>query len=236
MESILLHGANMKKYKCRLILIIIVILFIAYRINLKDSILIETKLESNNKNMIINKILESTLKMKDLKPENLSVLDEKLLSEEEQNSYSSNVTLGEPVLFNNFSDYERYFVYRNEEFIRNVYTYKSDNINITLEQALDLCAEVLEREDPNLVMQRTMKEEKEGYVGYTFNYREFGDKNWLQIIENKIGTLGVEPYDGIQYEVYMYEDIVDDIETGEGHTAITATFHIFLRDKLLVLE
>ena len=164
MESILLHGANMKKYKCRLILIIIVILFIAYRINLKDSILIETKLESNNKNTIINKILESTLKMKDLKPENLSVLDEKLLSEEEQNSYSSNVTLGEPVLFNNLSDYERYFVYGNEEFIKNVYTYKSDNINITLEQALDLCAEVLEREDPDLVMQRTMKEEKEGYV------------------------------------------------------------------------
>ena len=81
-----------------------------------------------------------------------------------------------------------------------------------------------------------MGQEEEGFVGYKFNLRELGDGQGKQIIENKIGIFETNAFDGMAYSIYMYEDIIDDLETGEGHTAITATFHIFLRDKLLIIE
>lgn len=161
---------------------------------------------------------------------------EKLLDEQEQNNFSNTVTLGKEIVFQQFEDYKRYLTYEDEDFIKYVYTYESDGYNLTLEQALDLCAFAVAEQSPNLKMDRVMEQEEEGFVGYKFNLRELGDGQGKQIIENKIGIFETNAFDGMAYCIYMYEDIIDDLETGEEYTAITATFHIFLRDKLLIEE
>lgn len=158
--------------------------------------------------------------------------DRLILDEEEQNSYSTYVKLGEPLSFDDYSDYERYLVFQNKEWVRYIYSYESDAPNISIEQAMMLCAELLKERNPGMVIEEVMAEDKWGYVGYKFNRRIMGE----QIIENKIGTQGVTSFDGMRLMVYMYEDIIDDMETGEGHTATTATFHLFLKDKILIEE
>lgn len=175
-----------------------------------------------------------------IKEENLTILTtkevdflyEKLLDGQEQKNFSDTVALKEKIVFNFFEDYKRYLTYQSEEFINGVYIYEADGINITLEQALDLCAEAVAKQTPNLVMDRVMEKEGDRYVGYRLNHREFGDG----VIENKIGTLGANTFDGMAYNIYMYEEIIDNLETKEGHIAITSEFHIFLRDRLLVIE
>lgn len=176
----------------------------------------------------------------DISEENLAIMTaqevdflyEKLLDGQEQNDFSNTVVLKEKITFSNFEEYKRYLTYQSKEFIRGVYSYEADGSNITIEQALDLCAEAVAEQSPDLVMDRVMEKEREGYVGYRFNFREFGNG----VTENKIGTLGANTFDGMAYSIYLYEDIIDNLETGEWHTAITSEFHIFLRDRLLVIE
>lgn len=159
-------------------------------------------------------------------------LYDRLLDEHEAGSYSSFVKLGEQLSVHNYDEYERYLVFRDKNNIQCVYSYESDAPDISAEQAMVLCAELLRELDPGLVLEEVMADDQWGYVGYKFNCRKIGE----QIIENKIGTLNNTCFDGMQFVIYVYEDITDDMESGEGHTAITTRFHIFLKDKVIVEE
>lgn len=162
----------------------------------------------------------------------VSFLYNKLLDKQEMENCSKYAKLGEKLEWDNFEQYEKYLTFQNEEFIQCIYSYTSDAANISLQQALVLCAEILLETSPEMKLEKVMAEEPSGYVGYKFNYRETQE----QIFENKVGTLGTNFFDGMQLEIFLYEDIIDDKETGENHTAVTGTFHFFLKDKIVVLE
>lgn len=159
-------------------------------------------------------------------------LYDKILDEKEMGSYSSFVKLGEQLSPDVCGEYGRYLTFQSMDNAQDIYSYESDAPNITIEQAMALCAELLRQEDPELALEEVMADDRWGYVGYKFNYRKMGE----QILENKIGTRGDIFFDGMQLELYMYEDIIDNLESGEGHTATTATFHLFLKDKIIIVE
>lgn len=133
---------------------------------------------------------------------------------------------------------------RNEE---GIYTYDSNQNIISIEQAVDLVAEIVEAE---LLVQ------KEDTYQYWINPRisKAGDiqylslEEWEQYKEQGIGELGeqliinkIECRDSQQeaknngyYEVIIYEDIIDDIETGEGHQAITRYYAVDWKEQIIV--
>ncbi len=111
-----------------------------------------------------------------------------------------------------------------------VYSYTSNVEMISPEQAVDLVASIIMGESDSYL---ELVQEDDKYY-YQMNPRKLGD----QLIINKLECRDSEQ-EAIEhgyYEVTMYEDIIDDIETGEGHQAITANYSVDLIEHVIVKE
>lgn len=133
-----------------------------------------------------------------------------------------------------------------------IYTYISDIDIISPEQAVDIVASIVKEESE---IQLVLMQDANNYY-YQLNPRIFKNENvvylsieeYNQYLENGTGNIGdqliinkIECRDSKSeaslngyYEVIIYEDIIDNIKTKEGHQAITSEYAVDFVKKIVV--
>lgn len=174
---------------------------------------------------------------------NTAFLYEKLLSAEEKEDMSTEVRLTEQVTLEEYEEYKSFLLWGGEpEFSTvEVYKFESDGANISLEQAMDLCADVMNN-DGESTAKRVMEVDENGmFVGYSFNlrniHREYGEDIDTVWIDNRIGVRENSIVnDGMMMKFIMYENHKSELDESYNHTALTIDYYVFLKDKIIVLE
>ncbi|MGN0304645.1 MAG: hypothetical protein ACI4D2_00660 [Lachnospiraceae bacterium] len=172
-------------------------------------------------------------------------LYEAVLSEEEKKDMSTTVNLIGRVDVENYAEYKDFLPFGGEAewALPRAYSYTSDGANISLEQAIDLCMEILVLEGVKKEnIKRVMEGEQYGmYVGYSFNLRnwqrDYGDTTDIVWVDNCIGVKADSIiHDGMKMNIVLYERHRSELDESYNHTAATGQYLIGLKEKVIIVE
>ena len=172
-------------------------------------------------------------------------LYEAVLSEEEKKDMSTTVNLIGRVDVENYAEYKDFLPFGGEAewALPRAYSYTSDGANISLEQAIDLCMEILVLEGVKKEnIKRVMEGDQYGmYVGYSFNLRnwqrDYGDTTDIVWVDNCIGVKADSIInDGMKMNIVLYERHRSELDESYNHTAATGQYLIGLKEKVIIVE
>lgn len=172
-------------------------------------------------------------------------LYEAVLSEEEKKDMSTTVNLIGRVDVENYAEYKDFLPFGGEAewALPRAYSYTSDGANISLEQAIDLCMEILVLEGVKKEnIKRVMEGDQYGmYVGYSFNLRnwqrDYGDTTDTVWVDNCIGVKADSIInDGMKMNIVLYERHRSELDESYNHTAATGQYLIGLKEKVIIVE
>lgn len=172
-------------------------------------------------------------------------LYEAVLSEEEKTEISTTVRLVEQVDVEDYTKYKDFLNFGGEAewALPRAYSYTSDGANISLEQAMELCMEILvwtgvEKER----IERVMEVDEYGmFVGYSFNLRnwqrDYGNSTDVVWVDNCIGVKEESIInDGMKVNIVLYERHRSELDESYNHTAATGQYLICLKEKVIIVE
>ena len=170
-------------------------------------------------------------------------LYEAVLSDEEKKDMSTTVNLIGRVDVENYAEYKDFLPFGGEAewALPEAYSFISDGANISLEQAMDLCMEILVLEGEKNI-KRVMEGEQYGmYVGYSFNLRnwqrDYGDTTDIVWVDNCIGVKADSIInDGMKMNIVLYERHRSELDESYNHTAATGQYLIGLKEKVIIVE
>ena len=172
-------------------------------------------------------------------------LYEAVLSEEEKKEISTTVRLVEQVDVEDYAKYKDFLSFGGEAewALPRAYSYTSDGANISLEQAMDLCMEILVLEGVKKDnIKRVMEADEYGmFVGYSFNLRnwqrDYGDSTDIVWVDNRIGVKADSIInDGMKMNIVLYERHRSELDEGYDHIVATAQYLICLKEKVIIVE
>lgn len=172
-------------------------------------------------------------------------LYEAVLSEEEKKDMSTTVNLIGRVDVENYAEYKDFLPFGGEAewALPEAYSFISDGANISLEQAMDLCMEILVLEGVKKEnIKRVMGGDQYGmYVGYSFNLRnwqrDYGDTTDIVWVDNCIGVKADSIInDGMKMNIVLYERHRSELDESYNHTAATGQYLIGLKEKVIIVE
>ena len=171
-------------------------------------------------------------------------LYEAVLSEEEKKEMSTTVRLVEQVDVEDYTKYKDFLTFGGEAewALPTAYSYTSDGANISLEQAMELCMEILVRDGVEKErIERVMEVDEYGmFVGYSFNLRNWQiseDSADIVWVDNRIGVRADSIInDGMKMSFILYERHRSVLDESFNHTATTGQFLICLKEKVIIKE